>query len=305
MSPATSAAGSGTETALWAPWDGLTTTLTRQGQLGTRPSLGPGTAVCLAGQPAQTPMYAVGPDVAASADYCVLEPVARGQGAEHRGCWQPSVAAAAVVLAASCQDHAGACEPHLPAVCLQLRHQVSAVLQAMHEQARWYTQACMAGLCYLGLACIVTSACCSSASWQAQCLSCFWQTSRKRDCRQRQLPSMVLPAASLRALQLLATLKAPVCRGHVQSHCCGSHLPFRGALPSQPRCAKAAFVPGALPPTTPDSAKVAACRCVNDTHGPGSTFSCPSWTQVAFPFGSEFAWDSTGQVGAGRLVCHR
>ena len=38
------------------------------------------------------------------------------------------------------------------------------------------------------------------------------------------------------------------------------------------------------------------CGCRNDTGAPGHyLYSCRPWAANRFPFGSEFAWDSTGQ----------
>ena len=43
-----------------------------------------------------------------------------------------------------------------------------------------------------------------------------------------------------------------------------------------------------------DACCVPACRCQPHETG-GSTFHCTPWIRNDFPFGSEFAWDSTGQ----------
>lgn len=37
------------------------------------------------------------------------------------------------------------------------------------------------------------------------------------------------------------------------------------------------------------------CACQDNAADNISTFYCTAWTQNPFPFGSEFAWDSTGQ----------
>ena len=37
------------------------------------------------------------------------------------------------------------------------------------------------------------------------------------------------------------------------------------------------------------------CKCVEAPAANGSTFLCDPWAANPFPFGSEFAWDSTGQ----------
>jgi hypothetical protein len=38
------------------------------------------------------------------------------------------------------------------------------------------------------------------------------------------------------------------------------------------------------------------CACANDSAAPGHfLYTCAPWAANEFPFGSEFAWDSTGQ----------
>ena len=191
--------------------------------------------------------------------------------------------------------------------------------QAMHQQALWYTQvlarsagaaagSCtlthgrpqfglMAGSVFLYLLADLRSEglTAEAAAIDGACLA--------------HAPAFAAAVGAATAARVQARLTAAaLCRDHVQPHGCGDRRRFLRPLPSTPWSATRPLPARWLtlaqrkrsqrhrnPVCSSRRWGRAACRCEDHAGRGGSTFRCRPWAQQPFPFGSEFAWDSTGQ----------